>query len=108
LQVSSDEFLLTLSNNDPSSAKALEMKIKQIVISHVQEKTFSQIVQDVPQVNIPELDLESLKTTYVYGDEETVFFDVLSPILVGYFVFFFTFLISGIGLLKERTSGTLE
>src|SRR5699024_9689677 len=43
-----------------------------------------------------------------YGDEETVFFDVLSPILVGYFVFFFTFLISGIGLLKERTSGTLE
>lgn len=33
---------------------------------------------------------------------------MLSPILVGFFVFFFVFLISGIGLLRERTTGTLE
>ena len=33
---------------------------------------------------------------------------MINPILIGFFVFFFTFLISGIGLLKERTSGTLE
>jgi ABC-2 type transport system permease protein len=49
-----------------------------------------------------------METNYVYGSSETVFFDVLSPILIGFFVFFFVFLISGIGLLKERTSGTLE
>lgn len=49
-----------------------------------------------------------IDTTYVYGDEDTEYFDVLSPVLVGFFVFFFVFLISGIGLLKERTSGTLE
>lgn len=30
------------------------------------------------------------------------------PILMGFFVFFFVFLISGMALLKERTSGTLE
>lgn len=30
------------------------------------------------------------------------------PILMGFFVFFFAFLISGMALLKERTSGTLE
>lgn len=51
---------------------------------------------------------EDIDTTYVYGDEDTEYFDVLSPLLVGFFVFFFVFLISGIGLLKERTSGTLE
>ena len=50
----------------------------------------------------------SLDTNYIYGNSETVFFDVLSPILIGFFVFFFVFLISGIGLLKERTTGTLE
>ncbi|PSC77109.1 ABC transporter permease, partial [Mammaliicoccus sciuri] len=32
----------------------------------------------------------------------------ISPIFIAFFVFFFTFLISGISLLKERTSGTLE
>lgn len=45
---------------------------------------------------------------YVYGSENTTFFDTLSPILIGFFVFFFVFLISGIGLLRERTTGTLE
>jgi ABC-2 type transport system permease protein len=30
------------------------------------------------------------------------------PTLMGFFVFFFVFLISGMALLKERTSGTLE
>lgn len=49
-----------------------------------------------------------VSTKYVYGNSQTAFFDVLSPILVGFFVFFFVFLISGIGLLKERTSGTLD
>lgn len=53
-------------------------------------------------------DKEEMDITYVYGDEDTEYFDVLSPLLVGFFVFFFVFLISGIGLLKERTSGTLE
>lgn len=51
---------------------------------------------------------ESIETIYVYGSEDTELFDVLSPLLIGFFVFFFVFLISGIGLLKERTSGTLE
>lgn len=33
---------------------------------------------------------------------------MLNPILIGFFVFFFVFLISGIALLRERTTGTLE
>jgi len=49
-----------------------------------------------------------MEIRYLYGDAETNFFDVLSPILVGFFVFFFVFLIAGIGLLRERTTGTLE
>ncbi|WP_155286972.1 ABC transporter permease [Lacticaseibacillus zhaodongensis] len=45
---------------------------------------------------------------YVYGDKNTNFFDKMLPILMGFFVFFFVFLISGMALLKERTSGTLD
>ncbi len=45
---------------------------------------------------------------YVYGDSDTGFFDKILPILLGFFVFFFVFLISGMALLKERTSGTLD
>lgn len=49
-----------------------------------------------------------IKDSYVYGDANSTFFDKIFPILIGFFVFFFVFLISGIALLRERTSGTLE
>lgn len=45
---------------------------------------------------------------YQYGDSQTGFFDKMVPILMAFFVFFFVFLISGMALLKERTSGTLD
>ncbi|WP_453991870.1 ABC transporter permease [Bacillus nitroreducens] len=97
-----EQMDLTLANSDPTSSKALQMKVNQVIALQAQENLVSQL----PTLSeIPKMELE---TNYVYGSDDTVFFDVLSPILIGFFVFFFVFLISGIGLLKERTTGTLE
>ena len=49
-----------------------------------------------------------IKESYQYGDKNTGFFAHMIPILIGFVVFFFVFLISGMALLKERTSGTLD
>jgi len=51
-----------------------------------------------------------LKTeiNYVYGAEDLAMFDNFGSLLIGFLVFFFTFLISGISFLQERTTGTLE
>ncbi len=46
--------------------------------------------------------------TYLYGYENMAAFDNFGPILIGFFVFFFVFLIAGVAFLKERTTGTLE
>ena len=46
--------------------------------------------------------------TYLYGYENMSSFDNFGPILIGFFVFFFVFLISGFSFLGELTSGTLE
>jgi ABC-2 type transport system permease protein len=35
-------------------------------------------------------------------------FDNFGPVLIGFFAFFFVFLISGVSFLRERTGGTLE
>lgn len=45
---------------------------------------------------------------YNYGDSNTGFFAKIIPILMGFFIFFFVFLVSGMALLRERTSGTLD
>lgn len=50
----------------------------------------------------------SISNHYRYGDDDTGFFAKIVPILMGFFVFLFVFLISGLALLRERTSGTLD
>jgi len=96
LQLQNNDISLTLTNENPSMAKTLEMKVKQVLQLQAQ-----QLTQTMPTN-------QQIHTDYVYGNGETVLFDTFSPILIGFFVFFFVFLISGIGLLNERTTGTLE
>ncbi|WP_151736573.1 ABC transporter permease ['Paenibacillus yunnanensis' Narsing Rao et al. 2020] len=46
--------------------------------------------------------------SYLYGAEDMKTIDRYGPVMIGVFVFFFVFLIAGVSLLRERTSGTLE
>lgn len=96
LTIENKQLSLTLQNDSPSKAKALQMQVKQ-ALSSFQMSNNSSKSSDL-----------GVNTSYVYGDENTQLFDTISPILVGFFVFFFVFLIAGIALLKERTTGTLE
>ncbi|OZM56494.1 ABC transporter permease [Lottiidibacillus patelloidae] len=45
---------------------------------------------------------------YLHGSDDMAAFDNFGPVLIGFFVFFFVFLISGVAFLRERTGGTLE
>ncbi len=49
-----------------------------------------------------------LTVTYTYGSSDMTSFDHFGPVLVGFFIFFFVFLIAGVSFLRERTQGTLE
>ncbi|MDB5083692.1 MAG: type transport system permease protein, partial [Bacilli bacterium] len=46
--------------------------------------------------------------SYLYGSASMTSFDNFGPVLIGFFAFFFVFLVAGISFLKERTTGTLE
>lgn len=96
LEMTPDGAVLTLQNNNPSEARGLLAGVSQALLLQGQGDGRQSMT------------LPGLETAYVYGDGNTELFDVIGPILVGFFVFFFVFLISGIGLLKERISGTLE
>ncbi|MDR4945493.1 ABC transporter permease [Neobacillus cucumis] len=117
LQVQDTKISLTLVNDQPSATKALLIKIQQAIATENAKKQSTKMSQFLGQVQsklqgapitIEQAKAPSIQTTYIYGDKDTTFFDQLSPILVGFFVFFFVFLISGIALLRERTTGTLD
>ncbi|MDQ2952912.1 MAG: ABC transporter permease, partial [Chloroflexota bacterium] len=45
---------------------------------------------------------------YLYGGPDFTFLDALAPVVIGFFAFFFIFLLSTVSFLRERSSGTLE
>jgi len=45
---------------------------------------------------------------YLYSSGDATLFDTLAPALMGFFIFFFVFIIAGISFLRERSTGTLE
>lgn len=45
---------------------------------------------------------------FLYGSLGSSTFDSIAPLLMGFFIFFFVFLIAGISFLRERISGTLD
>ncbi|PTL38819.1 ABC transporter permease [Alkalicoccus saliphilus] len=50
----------------------------------------------------------TLEILYLHGSAELNLFDNTGPVLIGFFVFFFVFLVGGISFLRERIQGTLE
>lgn len=48
------------------------------------------------------------RVEYLYGGASYTLLDYLAPVFVGFFAFFFIFLLASVSFLRERTSGTLE
>jgi ABC-2 type transport system permease protein len=44
----------------------------------------------------------------VYGSPDATQLDAFGPVFVGFFAYFFVFLLTGVSFLRERTGGTLE
>ncbi len=51
---------------------------------------------------------EEIDIHYLHGSSEMSSFDYFGPVLLGFFVFFFVFIIAGVSFIRERTTGTLE
>lgn len=56
----------------------------------------------------PNMVANELQVDFLHGSEDMGQFDYFGPVLLGFFVFFFVFLIAGVSFLRERTTGTLE
>ena len=52
--------------------------------------------------------LPTVERTTVYGSPNATQLDSLAPVVVGFFAYFFVFILTGISFLRERIGGTLE
>lgn len=106
-----NDFYVTYANTDASKTNATKAALRSsLMLTNTQKltstlKKFQAMIPNAPKDSMHQ---SKIHNTYKYGDSDTSFFDKIVPILMGFFVFFFVFLISGMALLNERTSGTLD
>jgi ABC-2 type transport system permease protein len=85
---------VTLEGSNPTANRAVMMTV---------EKTLKSLN---PQNN--QQSAMSTEIDYLHGSADMESFDYIGPFLIGFFIFFFVFLIAGVSFLRERTTGTLE
>lgn len=101
------EYQVDYANTDASKTSMTRQVLRTSIASEGSNQLMARVKQALPQLNL-KAKAPEIKESYQYGDEHTSFFTSMIPVLIGFVVFFFVFLISGMALLKERTSGTLE
>jgi ABC-2 type transport system permease protein len=93
---------LILEGSNPQKSAAINRLVAQIV-------GFSAILPQAPaaltQAPVPE---QAIEVSYVFGGPEFDTVDFQAPPLIGFFAFFFVFLLTAVSFLRERTGGTLE
>lgn len=88
VELQDSQLHVTLEGSDPSANRA--------VLEALQKAGSATMNQPTPEIS------------YLYGGSDLTPLDNLAPVLIGFFIFFFVFLLSGVAFLRERTAGTLE
>ena len=101
------EYQVDYANTDAAKTSMTRQVLRTSIASEGSNQLMARVKQALPQLKL-EAKAPEIKESYQYGDKNTSFFTSMIPVLIGFVVFFFVFLISGMALLKERTSGTLE
>jgi len=132
MKVSGNDIRVTYANQSAGTTQAMKMLVTQVVQQTQAKASQAQIESTVNQLMTKLQEMAeatshagghaavaspqqtasnyTVSSRYLYGDTSSVnstFYD-MAPIFVGAFVFFLVFLISGISLVNERTSGTLD
>ena len=101
------EYHVAYANTGASKTSVTRQVLRTSIASEDTNQLLARVKQSLPQLQL-KVKSPEIKESYEYGNEDTNFFAKMIPILLGFVVFFFVFLISGMALLKERTSGTLD
>jgi ABC-2 type transport system permease protein len=97
------EYQVDYANTDASKTAMTRQVLRTSIASEGTNQLLTRVKQALPQLKLDAKSPE-IKESYEYGNEDTGFFAKMIPVLIGFVVF----LISGMALLKERTSGTLD
>lgn len=102
---------ITIDGSDPNTSRLVITSVNKAVAAFARDKTTA-LIEDLSKAakgNVPKVNLESkLEINYMYGSKDMNLFNSMAPMMMGFFIFFFVFLVAGVSFLRERISGTLD
>lgn len=90
-----DAYIIFNGNKPKITIEGADPSITSLVMNTLNKLSLSSTSQK-PGIN------------FLHGSKDMGAFDSMAPILMGFFIFFFVFLIAGVAFLRERISGTLD
>jgi len=90
-----DAYIVFNGNNPQLTLEGTDPSITRLVMNMMNKLSANSTMQK-PEIN------------FLHGSMDMGAFDSMAPILMGFFIFFFVFLIAGVAFLRERISGTLD
>ncbi|PKJ54586.1 ABC transporter permease [Bacillus sp. SN10] len=108
-EYNTEKAMSELENQKVDAVIRLENGKMNIVLEG-SDSSKNRAVLQILQKSTEKSDVSIMKpeVNYLHGSKDFTMFDGLGPVLIGFFTFFFVFILSGVSFVRERLSGTLE
>lgn len=103
LELNDNNLTIHLEGSETSVSAAVIQKVSKALSTYA--KT---LMSDNPMLSNLKLKTIETETVFINGSSDMSSFDSIAPMMMGFFIFFFVFLLAGVAFLRERISGTLE
>lgn len=103
IEIDGDKLVTTLEGSETSVNGAVQKAVATAFSAYTKNMVSGN--DKLSSIGIKMLDTE---VKYINGSSDMTTFDSIAPMMMGFFIFFFVFLLAGIAFLRERISGTLE
>lgn len=103
IEIKNDKLITTVEGTEMSVNSAVQKSVATAFGNYIKHMISGN--EKLSQMGIKMLNTE---VEYVNGSSDMTTFQSIAPMMMGFFIFFFVFLLAGIAFLRERISGTLE
>ncbi|OBR94366.1 inner membrane transport permease YbhR [Clostridium ragsdalei P11] len=98
-----DKIIVTVEGSDMAASNSVKKAVSKAFNEYMHTSIASNPM--LKQLGFRMIDSEY---NYINGSENMTTFDTVAPLMMGFFIFFFVFLMAGVSFLRERISGTLD
>lgn len=103
LSFSDNKLTVMIEGSETSISAAVSKSVSKSVAQYSKD-----LISANPQLSKLGVKMMESEFVFINGSENMNSFDSIAPMIMGFFIFFFVFLLAGVSFLRERLSGTLE